>query len=203
MPSLLPPVPTTAEMDALHESTAWPSEPYFDTTLGIETRRDVGMIGDLYRPDDCPWHLVETMYRQFGAEALWWNGNPQDVKRRIYANFFLPPTEDDPAVGLDGILPNRGGLRALQLFSDAIGVVYTYLWELSGSRRVTFNLNITPLTPEQDALINTAEGRAYLTRAYRYLVPIKFGVRITFVTAQRHTAQVFVAATARFVKTIR
>lgn len=202
MPSLLPPVPTTAEMDALHEATEWPSEPYLDTRLGIMTRRDVGMIGDLYRPDACPWHLVETMYRQFGAEALWWNGNPQDVKRRIYANFFLPPTEDDPVVGLDGILPNRGGLRALRLFSDAIGVGYTYNWQITGGRRTALNLNITPLTPAQDALINTAEGRAYLTRAYRYLVPIRFGVTIAFATSQRHTASMYSVARSRFVKVI-
>ena len=164
--TIQPPLPTTDNMDTLYRVTAYPN--------------DVSGLGKIYKPDECPERLLEAMYAQFAASPLWWDSNAIDVKRGIYANFFLPPAEADNVTLLDGILARRGGVRALDLFSAAIGVAYTLTWRLTAGERTGVDLLILPLADTRDDYVNSADGQIYLTDAYTYLMPLRYNVRILF-----------------------
>lgn len=155
--SLLPPLPTTAEMAAI--------EPLMKLEL------DTGIIGDLYNPAQCAAHLLEAMYAQFGASPLWWDANTDAVKRGLYSAFYLPTQSDTP----DGILPNKGGERALALFSDRLGLAYHYTWRRSATdgRKLGLTLYLTPLGVNREYYEQTNGGQAYLERAYAFLLPAR------------------------------
>ena len=177
MVTLMSPVTTTDAMEAYVAAT--------------EYDIDAAVIGTLYKPDECPLHLLEAMYANFGASPLWWDDNPEDAKRGIYRNFLLPPAEADNVTPLDGILARRGGIRALDLFSAAIGVAYDLDFTLTGGRRTGVDLTILPLADTRDVYVNTAGGQAYLTEAYRFLMPVRFAVRILF-SAARDEAPIYI-----------
>ena len=154
--SLLPPIPTTAEMAAI--------EPLMKLEL------DTGIIGDLYNPAACPAHLLEAMYAQFGALPLYWAENADEVTRSVYAGFYL----STPGI-IDGILPNKGGERALALFSDRLGLAYHYTWRRSSTdgRKVGLTFYLTPLGVSREYYEQTPGGQAYLERAYAFLLPAR------------------------------
>lgn len=155
MEHLLPPVPTTQEM--------------WDFETAITGRFDYGVIGDLYDTAKCPVHMLETMYHQFGARPLYWSRNPETTARRIYDNFYLD-TPGFSAEYKDGILPNKGGDRSLDLFSTAVGTSYYLTFRTNADgEELGVTLHVLPLNRE--FYDTTQGGREYLERAYRFLLP--------------------------------
>lgn len=158
---LIPPVPSNRELA--------------DATEQILARialRDPALLSKIYKPQECPAFLLETMYQAFEAGPLYWASNPEAITRRIYERFILPPVDGER---LDGILPNKVGVRGLNLFSRAVGLSHRLVYRKSGTgKNLGVTLYVQPLNRE--FYDGAAGGQTYLAGAYRFLLPARLPV---------------------------
>ena len=143
----------------------------YDLEPSLKLNLDMTIIGKLYNPDECAASLLEAMYWQFRAAPLYWGRNPEVLTRRVYSQFHLDSpgfTDEYP----DGILPNKGGERALTLFSQATQTSYHYEFrKTSTGRKAGITLYIINPTAAAIDYANTPGGQAYLRDAYKFLLP--------------------------------
>ena len=180
--SLLPQIPTTPNMRRAESALSYDA-----------LAEEVSQLANLYRPLDIPAEWLPLMFDSFGCLPLYSEIATEAQMREVYANLYLADSGGEK----DGIFWQRHGERALRLFSEAIGLTYSYtIRRQADGRPVGITFYITPLGSNTDFYRTSAPAQSYLRRAYEWLLG-KFLTIDNIFFQTRHSLQIGFLATSR------